>query len=152
MAIGGHERIGGFSSWEELWLLLQHDWVRLDDDERGLTLEREGDELLVVEADRRLGVRQRRELLRIDFRPVTASRVTVWCWDAREAAHPDEGGYLSSSSKKAGFSRSAAALPTNAKQRMKARLLTVQTQRVVREVFRSRLQDVTVTIRCAEEW
>ena len=80
-----HDWMDGFDTWEEVWRCLQDDWVRVVDVRQRLELERDLDDLLVVEVDRRLRARQRRELHRLGFRPVPAGRVPEWRWDLVEA-------------------------------------------------------------------
>lgn len=80
-----HDWMDDFESWEEVWACLQDDWVRVVDVRQRLELERGADELVVVEVDRRLRARQRRELHRLGFRPRSSGRTTHWRWDLCEA-------------------------------------------------------------------
>lgn len=148
--------IDGFDSWEEVWALLQDDWMRIEDDEQRLRLERDGGELVVVETDRQLRARQRRDMHRMGFRPTTAVSVTVWQWDVQDALQRVDLRDFATPFEKVFDAWDPAARPAKLQQLRtrlaSAHLLREQTQRVVREVFRSRLQDLSVTLVEETEW
>ena len=149
--------IDGFDSWEEVWTLLQEDWRRIEDEEQRLRLDREDDELLVVEVDRHLRARQRRDLHRMGFRPVAAARVTVWQWNVQEALQGIALEEFSTSFERVFDFWSPEARTAKIEQHRtrlaRAHLMTQQIQRVVKEVFRSRPEDLSVTlVREDEGW
>lgn len=79
MRIDEHEDwLDGFDTWEQVWPCLTDDWSRVVDLRQRLQVEREVDDLVVVEVDHRLRARQRRELHRLGLRPLLSGRLTVW--------------------------------------------------------------------------
>lgn len=156
MDIDDNDWIDSFDSWEDVWAALHEDWVRIDDDAQQLRLEREDDELLVVEIDRQLRARQRRALHRMGFRARTAVRVTVWQWDLQDALRRVDLRNFSTPFERV-FDAWDPAARSGKIERLRTRLagehlLTEQTQHVVREVFRSRPQDLSVAVLPEKEW
>ena len=122
----------GFDTWEEVWSCLPADWARVVDVRQRLEVERELDDLLVVEVGHgRLRARQRRELHRLGFRPTTSVRVTVWRWEVGPAALPDA------------WPQPHQLLRT---RMLTEELITKQAQAVVQEVLRSSPRDVVVVL------
>jgi hypothetical protein len=143
-----HDWMDGFESWEEVETCLHDDWVRIVDVRQRLELERDLDDLVVVEVDRRLRARQRRELHRLGFRPVPAGRCTEWRWDLVEAvrtADPDDFPHPLLSS----YERMEPARRPRSYDLLRAKvvadgLIDLQVRRVVQEVFRSAAADLAV--------
>jgi len=140
--------IDGFDTWEEVWPCLTDDWARVVDVRQRLEVEREVDDLVVVEVDRGLRARQRRELHRLGFRPVSSVRVTLWRWEAAEAArNVDPAGFrhplLPEGVDPADLPRSYELLRV---RWITEELINQQAQRVVREVFQSSPSEVAVVV------
>lgn len=156
MDFDDNDWIDGFDIWEDVWAALHEDWVRIDDDAQRLRLEREDDELFVVELDRQLRARQRRGLHRMGFRPTAALRVTVWQWDVQDALQRVDLRDFSAPFERVFDAWDPAARPAKIEltrtRLARAHLLTEQTQRVVREVFRSRPQDLSISVPREKEW
>lgn len=156
MTFDEQDWMDGFDSWEEVWSVLHDDWVRVVDDAQRLQLHWDGHELSIVEMDRRLRARQRRSLHRMGFRPLTAAHVTLWHWDVRDALRRIDLRDFSTPFEKV-FD---ACDPATRQQRIeqlrtrhaRAHLLTEQTLRVVREVFCSQPQDLSVNVLREREW
>ncbi len=140
MHIGEHQDwLDGFDSWEEVWPCLTDDWERVVDLRQRLEVERDLDQLVVVEVDRGLGARQRRELHRLGFRPVQAVRATLWRWEA-DRARPRHVPSPETADPVDGLR-----IPELLRMRMVTEeLISQRVQRVVREVFRSSPGDLAV--------
>lgn len=143
-----HDWMDSFESWEEVETCLQDDWVRVVDVRQRLELERDLDDLLVVEVDRRLRAKQRRELHRLGFRPVPAGRCTEWRWDLVEAVrtadpadfpHP-----LLSSYERLEPAKRPATYALLRTKVVEDGLVCRQVRSVVQEVFRSGPADLAV--------
>lgn len=151
MRIDEHQNwMDGFDTWEEVWPCLTDDWLRVVDLRQRLELEREVDDLLVLEVDRRLRARQRRALHRLGFRPVSSGCVTLWRWEFEKAArgvdpagfrHPlraiDEG--LDPSGHPCSYERRTVRMITE-------EVIIQQAQQVVQDVFRSSPDEVAVVV------
>lgn len=146
-----------FDTWEDLWACLQSDWDRVADVRQRLELERDLDGLVVIEVDRGLGARQRRELHRLGFRPFPAVRTTVWRWDIAAAIRAADPESVSQPLLSRHDSADPAARPPFSELvrtgLIRDELVRRQVQRVLQQVFRSALTDVTVvTCRDLEPW
>jgi hypothetical protein len=147
--------IDDFGSWEEVWDLLHGDWISMEDLARRLRLERDGDDLLVLEVDRRLRARQRRGLHGLGFRPTGHDRVTVWHWDSRLALRDVDVSAFASPVESMfdrweGAAR-AAKVESLRRYLATAQLLDDKAQRVVRDVFGSDPADVAVELVAEDE-
>lgn len=146
-----HDWTDAFATWEQLSVCLQDDWVRVVDIPQRLELERDGeDDLLVVEAVRRLRARQRRALHRLGFRPVSSAGVTTWCWDVDEAVRTTNGAdfshpLLALYEQLDPAARPASYAPLRTRV-VREGLISHVTQRVLQDVFGSAPADLAVVV------
>lgn len=152
-----HDWMDGFETWEDVWACLRDDWERVADVRQRLELERGPDELMVVEVDRGLRARQRRDLHRLGFRPYAAVRTTVWRWDVGEAvrtADPADFPHLLLSRYDGVDPAARPRLAELARTRLLTEeLVSRQVRRVVHDVFRSTPADVAVvSLRESDVW
>ncbi len=152
-----HDWMDGFETWEEVEACVQDDCVRVVDVRQRLEVGRGLDDLVVVEVDRRLRAKQRRELHRLGFCPEESGRRTRWRWDVEAAVraadpadlpHPLEALYrrLHPDESSRSYALLRAKLTEDA-------LVARQIRSVVQEVFRSAPADVAVVAyRESELW